>query len=294
VDDSLEPSRSHTKTELLAAARAKGFAPSERLVTDWVSLGLLDQPRKRGLGRRKGTIATWPEEQLQLFLVLLRNRVDVKRIATLCNIPVTAWLWEGDRYVPTRQARRALETWAHAREHTNSWRAALETATQLVDQFNHPDATHAARKTLIDLIAQSAYGKPFDGVAILDAFRKVFDPLGVGRTLGPAGAAFVPEHYVFLTQARLAAVTALRQQTLDDAAYNWARQEYLTSRHEYQQEIVPRIAADPEAALVFFSGTSGGMLIPDTTFDRIVNGACVDLLTMLGIYLNYRQPPEHT
>src|SRR5262245_40363698 len=109
---------------MLQAARDAGFSPTGRLMTDWVSLGLLDQAHRRGLGRGKGTAATWPEEQLRLFLVLLQQRETVKRMISLCNIPVGIWLWWGDRFVPLGQARRALRTWSGVASPARSWRAA--------------------------------------------------------------------------------------------------------------------------------------------------------------------------
>jgi hypothetical protein len=280
----------YTKADLLHAARDAGYAPSARLITDWVSVGLLDHPHRRGLGRGKGISSTWPQAQLDLFLTLLRQRETVTRIATLCNVPVGVWLWWGDHFVPTRQARAALGTWAHMRERADSWRAARETASELVGRFAAPDASKSAREHVTELIARSAYGHEFNGVEVLAAFRRVFDPRDTGRALGPEGVRFMPEHYIFITEARLRAIHALRRSSIDDEAFEWARREYLTSRREYAHEIAPKIAADPQAASVFFTRWKDSILLPDTTLDQVLSQACVDLLTVLGIYLNYRQP----
>ena len=80
---------------MLAAARSRGFTPSKRLLSDWVSLGLLDRPLRKGLGRGRGSTATWPAEQRELFLQLLAKRATVRQIAPLCNIPVWLWLYYG-------------------------------------------------------------------------------------------------------------------------------------------------------------------------------------------------------
>ena len=110
-----ESERTYTAADLAADATAAGAPVSTRLITDWVERGLLDRPRRRGLGRGRGTVATWPENQRQLFLALLdQRRRGVKRLATLCNLPVTIWLdSEGLdlEYVPLRQVRRCLATW---------------------------------------------------------------------------------------------------------------------------------------------------------------------------------------
>jgi hypothetical protein len=285
--------QAYTKAELVTVATDAGFSASGRLIADWVTLGLLDRATKRGLGQGKGTASTWPDQQLKLFLALLNQRETVKRIATLCNIPVGVWLWWGDSYVPTRQARRALETWAHARERADSWRAALETANELVGRFADDEATRSARTELVELIARAAYGELFDGRKVLAAFRRVFDPQQTGRVVGPRGAGFVPEHYIFITEARIRAIRALREGTLDDDAYIWARNEYLASRREYEQQIVPLIAADPDAAQLFFTQTEGGVVLPDTSAAQVMSQACVDLLTVLGIYLDSVKQEQH-
>src|SRR5438067_1709419 len=142
----------YTLTELQSAARDRGFDPSERLIKDWVGLGLLDLADKRSRGRGRGIERTWPQSQNELLLLLLAKRRDVKQIVTLCNIPVSIWLWWGDDYVPARQALRALSTWAGAKA-TTSWRRAQWTARQLVDHYAGTVATAAQRKELVDLIS---------------------------------------------------------------------------------------------------------------------------------------------
>src|SRR5205809_339547 len=120
--------RQFTKVALLAEAQRAGFTASSRLITDWVSVGLLDQATRRGRGRGRGLTATWPEEQKNLFLTVLKKRQETARIAPLCNIPVFVWLWWGDSFIPLRQVRRALNTWSGANEHGRSWRTAEQAA----------------------------------------------------------------------------------------------------------------------------------------------------------------------
>jgi hypothetical protein len=275
---------SYTRDEMVRAARKAGFSPSGRLLTDWVSLGLLDQATRRGLGRGRGTKATWPQEQLNLFLAVLDKRLTVSHISPLCNIPVFLWLWFGDEFVPTRQARRALMTWGGANRHSSSWRAARTAAVNLAGQFAHPDADEQARERFIAAIASATYGAPFNAEAVLAAFREVFDPHGANRSIGPPQVMFRPEYFVALVKARLAALDALRAGSVDDDAFEWARTEYRVSRREYEQ-LIPRIAEDPEAAEIFFRRTAAGVVVPDTTLDDVANHACADLLTLIGIYL---------
>lgn len=274
----------YTRDEMLGAARKGGFAPSKRLLSDWVSLGLLDQSTRRGLGRGKGTEATWPQQQLNLFLALLEKRPTVSHIAPLCNLPVFLWLWFGDEFVSTRQARRALMTWGGANRHSSSWRAARAAAVNIAGQFAHPDANERALERFITAIARATYGAPFDAEAVLGAFRDVFDPHGENRSIGPPQVRFRPEYFVALVKARLAALEALRRDEVDDQAFEWARGEYQTTRREYEQ-LIPRIAEDPEAVQLFFRTTPAGVVVPDTTLDDVANHACADLLTLTGIYL---------
>lgn len=281
--------RHHTKQELLEAARKAGFSPTGRLLTDWVSLGLLDHATRRGLGHGKGTRATWPDEQLNLLLALLEKRPTVTHVAPLCNIPIFLWLWFGDRYVPVRQARRALMTWGGANQHSSSWRSARMAAANLTSQFAHPDATESAIEKFTAVIARTIYGQPFDAEAVLATFRDVFDPHGAERAIGPPAVSFRPEYFVALVKARLAALTALRAGIVDDQSFYWARTEYQQSRRDYER-LLPRIAEDPEAASIFFERTSSGVVLTDTTVDDIANSACVDLLTMIGIHLENVAP----
>src|SRR5262249_44185634 len=110
---------------------------------------------------------------------------------------------------------------------------------------------------------------------------RVFDPDGTGRVIGPTE--FQPEHYVVLVEWRLAAIEGLRGVELEDEGFEWARREYRESRQQYEA-MIPRFAADPEASELFLPRTTGGVVLP-TTCEGIVNQACVDLLTFIGIYL---------
>jgi len=67
----------YTLKELQAEARARGFNPSERMIKDWIGLGLLDQAQRRGLGRGQGIVATWSENQKELLLQLLAKRGEI-------------------------------------------------------------------------------------------------------------------------------------------------------------------------------------------------------------------------
>ena len=271
----------YTLKELRAEARTHGFDPSERLIKDWIGLGLLDRAERRGLGRGRGIVATWSENQKELLMQLLAKRDQIRRIATLCNIPVVVWLFWGDDYVPTRQALRALSTWAGTKERT-SWPQARWTAEQLVEHFADGAATSAQRERLVDLVAHAAYGARFDAQAAQAAFDEL---LNSSQARVPAPVRITGESFAFLVEARLTAIRWLRDREVEPSALAWVRTEYLTTRREYGQLLPKLVEADPEGAAKLLPASDSGEILLPPTSDEIANRACLDTLTLLGIYL---------
>jgi hypothetical protein len=268
---------------MLEAARAAGFAPKKRLFKDWVSLGLLDIATRRGRGRGQGVEGTWPDNQRQLFLTLLDKRREVNRVITLCNIPVAIWLWFGDDFVLTRQTQRALTTWARAWRPA-SWGRARGTARQLVGRFADPGASRVDRDKVICLIARAAYGGQLEADELTEAFTRIRNT-AAHATTAPPGSYFSPEDYVSLIQARLLAIQALREKTLDERAFLLARQAYISTRREYEEQLPNLIAAGgPEATKLHLTRTESGPYVPPT-LEQAFNSACIDLLSVLGLYL---------
>jgi hypothetical protein len=166
-------------------------------------------------------------------------------------------------------------------------RTHLDGRTLGVDQLEH----HLRRHEKRDCGVEPRWSKcaahtraPFDTAAVLAAFRDVFEPHRENRSIDPPQVTFRPEYFVALVKARLAALEAPRARIVDDQAFEWARTEYQATRRKYEQ-LIPRIAEDPEAVQIFFRKTPAGVVLPDTTLDDIANHACADLLTMIGIYL---------
>ena len=248
---------------------------SARLITDWVTKGLLDRPRVRGLGRGKGTVATWPESQRRLFLLLLDKRDAVSRSATLCNIPVTLWLFWGDAYAPLRQVRRALKTWVDAYgavSHTKAKSSAEKTLLQL----DHPNAREQDRVQLRLLLTQSAKTGRFDKAAVAELARRVADPHETGLARGPWGL-LDANALATLLHARITALANL--DNASDDAYRQARDLY---RNTGPTDARLR---DPQEAQAFLSNPG---LRYRTTFKSIeaaVNDACIDFITTLGFSL---------
>jgi hypothetical protein len=295
---------------MLDAAAAAGYPATRRLITDWVSIGLLAHPTRRSTGPRGGRgqrLARWPDSQRGLFLGLLHQRrelarqqgVDerrVRRIATLCNIPVGLWLYYHPSIVTTAQARSATETWcgAHRRGSWASARAARQSARDVLDSISAtitPAEHQALVKTLGRLLEGLATTRTTDaqlqgGIkdallnvrpALLNAAVTAAEPATVESQGGVApldaevlqfigqvdAQQRVEEQLVRYARALYARVIALRDiTTLTDTAYTIARDEL--------------------AGL--------GARTPTRTPDSLVSHACSDLLTILGYDLIAANP----
>lgn len=263
--------RTYTSEQLLHEARELGAQRvSRRLIYDWVSLGLLKPPDRRGLGRGRGTVATWPEGQRRLFLDLVRRRQKGARIPALCNVPVYVWLYWPEAGVPTEQVRRALKTWSGAQRRM-SLRWARKYARQLIGQLAHPESSRAQRRRAADAVALAAHRGRFDLAELTPALGEVFDPDSSGRILGPEGARLDPETWIRLVLARLEAVARLDE--LDDAAFEAARALHRRALAHYVTEFLP--AARPEPGLE--------SLFRPPDHEQLLNAACNDLVTVLGL-----------
>ena len=225
----------------------------------------------RGLGRGRGTVATWPEDQRKLFLALLeQRRRGVKRLATLCNLPVTFWLdSEGlDRdYVPLCQVRRCLATWTTTYR-AGPRRAARHTAELLIEQQGMPHISQRARRALIDAVVVATCGGPLDRGSLHDAAR----------------GAFASERFAGLwlrtIEARFAAFERLED--IDDETFETARSMVNHSAAIYGHQQLSAATSDEERRQR-----------ADELINELSTNACVGLLTALG-FLELAREPDHT
>lgn len=195
-----------TKAELVLLAAGLGRAVTPRLVDDWVSLGLLDRPIRRGLGRGRGSVSGWSVNQVNLFEQLLRARGTARRIKTLCNIPVWLWMAWGDDYVPLRQTRKAMATWAEGSSRT-PWghaRAAALAAAGALPSSVGPKARRAVVQLLTEALERGA-----------------LDEVRLSQTL--SGASEVDDR-IRILRARFDALSAIS--SLPDETYLEARASY--------------------------------------------------------------------
>lgn len=256
----------YTREEMIETAQAAGPF-NDRLLSDWTARGLLDSPSRSGLGRGRGReVALWPEEQRHLLVLLQRKRPGVSRLGALANIPVALWLYWGDHYVPTRQARRATRSWAHQNLTARSVSAARTSARTLLSDLAHPDAVtrdmRRAEKILVALMTSGTLNR----ANLVDALGPVINPPV------PQGARPLldPEAITEFLEARSHAARRVDQFTEVD--YRAARTTHHASLAAYLQA-QPGLEQTPDI----------GRLFDRPDLEQLVNRACLDVITHLGL-----------
>jgi hypothetical protein len=289
-----------TIDDLLKDARRAEYEASRRLVTDWVSLGLLDSPTRRGVGRGKGTTkGIYSANQRQLLMTLLQHRARGSRIAELSNIPVALWLYWGDTYVPLRQTKRALNTWIQAADRSAQTRS-RGAASELVDQLATPDTHDTDRNRLQRLLHEANQtGYVNDPITLQKAIEVVFDPNHTGRTLGPPGASISPEILVREFVLRSRALIALRadrlktdgvsdqivsDQIVSDQIFEGARTDLRQQLIAYTRDR-PQLIADADASVQH--------LFDAPLAQQVIPNACRDLLAAIGHQLAQKNNHDH-
>lgn len=249
------------------------------MITDWVSLGLLDRPYHPGRGRSRGGSenGTWSQGQAELFvdLLVLRQRpTDPVTVAALTNLPVAGWLWAGEESdVPLRQVRLALRTWCghHRSRKSVSATRARKIAREMLKQFDSPQAPSADRRSLLELLTTSIREHTFDAEKTRAALERVFDPHRVGRSLGPPEVAVTTDGFARIMEAQATGYLSL--ETFTDQEFEDARLIYRQSRREYAV-LQPRFAQNPQGS---------PLQLDDATFERVLDTACSNLLFTLGL-----------
>lgn len=275
----------YTAAEMVQAANDANHARvSERLIDDWVAAGLLDRPESRSRGRYGRTPGTWDENQLRLFLSLLAVRVRTKAVADLCSIPVWLWLWWGDDYVPLRQVKKAMTTWATAARKQNQSRAATGTA-RLARTWGSSETPWADSRRLADSLPPMVATGTVDKTALRADVARAFG-LAEGEAGGPSSEGDLSvDGYVGLLRARVEAIARItapapttfkdgkRRPPIADGLLEWARVFYLTTRQGYDRK-------RPQLAAAFGTARYG-----DGALEDQAASSCVDLATILGLAL---------
>ncbi|MHB8459733.1 MAG: hypothetical protein ACYDAK_02955 [Candidatus Limnocylindrales bacterium] len=140
-------SRAHM---LRDAAALIGQQVTSRRLTDWVELGIVPAPIKRGLGRGRGITSGWSAFGHDFWLDMLRKRGQGEDIAGLTNYVLGLWVYYRVP-VEASQVRRALHTWATRRSRSRTGHL-TKSATIAVERYIHPGSKAADRRRLIRLL----------------------------------------------------------------------------------------------------------------------------------------------
>lgn len=259
-----------TRAELVREATAAGYEVSERLVTDWSSLGLLDHPirRSKGKGGGRGATYLYPTNQRDLFLSLLQHRGSGQGVARLTVLPVGVWLLWGDEFVGLPQVRRALSTWVGGVPWERSAERAELMAKKAVRELAEPGAEPEAKAALEAALADVVFNRHFDKERVSPLVRAVVDPKRTGRRHGPIGQS-VEE----VTETLGSLITGM---TTFEHASNGA---FIEARMRYRQTVTNYTADWPRLA----SSPTVGALFERPTLELFMNRACRDLLMHLGL-----------
>jgi len=254
---------------MVEVARAQGFVASERLVTDWASLGLLDHPERssRGKGGGRGAHYAWGDRQTELFLFLLTKRPEVRSVGTLCPIPVASWMYWGDEWVPLRQVRRAVPTWLGLIGTSRSYERARANARAVVNTVAGATADRASKLELEVLIARAIWRKSFDAEVLKP---HVEDVLGIDPGAGGGPIHFRVDHILDMLQMVIVAIGHLER--LTTGAFYEARARQREAMLEYARDW---------PGLVAKYGSESPFEKP--TIEWLLNRSCHHLLANIGL-----------
>lgn len=261
--------RGYTKSELIDAARAAGHHLNEKLVDRWVGAGLLDQAHARSRGRGRGVARWWPESQCRLFLSLLDKHRTARDLTALANLPVIVWAIWGEEFVPLRQVRRALETYARIDPRRKPFRGQAW-ARRLVTKIARPGTSGHQRDALADALLRALRAGRPDDPELARRFEDVVGPADLAAQAdGPRIMSLIEAQWA--GRARFAEFT--------DGHYQWARAFFLYSQEDYSRTR-PFLAADPRF----------GRLHQPFTFQTIANEACHSIMLILGLSMILPEP----
>ena len=154
----------YSRAGLVQVAREAGFEDvNERLITEWVQLGLLDTPERVGRkDGKRGAFYQWPDNQFSLLVTILGKRSEVRHTKALVIIPVGIWLYWGDEWITLRQVRRALVTSIGLYGPPGSWERAQANAREVVGALRREDAPRDALSWLREELALALYNCKVD------------------------------------------------------------------------------------------------------------------------------------
>lgn len=264
-----------TISDLVSDAIAAGYEATPRLIRDWSEIGLIDYPARRPAGKGRGSRpALYPASQRQLFETLLLKRSEGSGPRALAKIPVAIWVYWGDEWVPLRQVRRAMRTWLG--DPRLSKLQARQTAHEILHQFDSVVATPAARRDLLNALAETGYTGKADFEQLENALRRVFEP-GAGtirKAVGHPEAPMMTDSFVTMIRARLAGAERIKSGDIGDDEFYFARHVHLVMYADYAMNRHSYAALAPEGNRDMYD---------EVTAERALNEACLHLLTTIGL-----------
>lgn len=261
---SLSENHEYTKKELIVEAKARGYKITSRMIDDWVFVGLLSRPKRkgRGEGKGKGTVATWPEIQLALLLELLdKQKNNTWEIGRLLNIPVWRWLEWGDDGIPLSQVRKALTTWKEKHDPSESITKARRAARQFTEMLSHMNARKTDRQALIDTLVDIHNRGMSNGKSLREAVEKVCGP----------GNTDIARLSVDLIEARYLALSKL--ESFSDNEFERARRRYVGTTLRYLKPY-RNVVRDPRLDRLYKDSRKD--------YPERVDNACLSLITELS------------
>jgi hypothetical protein len=267
--------------------------PTTRTFHNWIAHGLIDRATEhRGAGQRSGSReGRWPREQLKLLALIVRKRPEAGdgrgALGALANIPTALWLEWGEAYVPLRQVRRAVTTWAESFFAAATWKKSSTDAARVARMIRADTASRRDVAALSDALARLVWSKGQAGAEeVLAAAAMVIDPEGSGHEFGAPGASLSPEKLLASAQNLVwGADWVIRDRQAEsrghfhfsDRDYQVARGHLASSLAEYKL-IQPLLRAHGPAAVY---------KAPQP--EDLLNTACRHLVELLG-YLDPRNP----
>lgn len=275
----------YQKQEMLAIARTCGFTVSEGLFDDWVEKGLLGEAGER-VRPGRGSIARWPQEQLQLFLnllVLRRRSHENIRLGQLCHIPVWRWLYWGELGgVPLQQVRRAISTWIDFQQKLPEEHVRRD-ITQTMRRYQGPKATD--KRALIDELTEIwVYGKTPERDVLQVLLDPVVNAYPKKAKKGPVREYMDLAECWSLMHSLCFKVLQDKRMLLDfpDAFWSWAR-FFNVITHGFNLHERPLLANDPVLGSLFLR----------QTVHSLCPQSCHALLTWLGLAQQREIAPWH-
>ena len=253
-----------TRVEFLAELARRGHTRLPRWHEDWIEKGLIDRGELTNVAGRPGAF-TWTAVQVEHAHALLCQVDRGAKLGALANYVAWTWLWYGDSWISFRQVSSAMRTWTKA-ERQAAVVNVRASAKDLVARIKHPRGSGKRRlvRALVDFHPSA------DPESLREPFDAVFDPDGTGRPRGPKGAELTTDSYLRLIALRQRALQRMPQFT--EVEYRRAAALYINSHQEYARE-QPGYARDPDL----------GQMHPALDAEALLNSACQDLLTCLGM-----------